>query len=1424
MRHFEYTDTVSAKFWQVEQEQANLHICWGRIGTKGQSQTKSFNDAAKATAAMLKLVAEKTGKGYQEVVLEGTTSVTDAQNVAAVTSSLVKSVSMPKPMPKPVASAPDTTKKEIASATRSDQGAIIIPEVVAETVDEEIERAFIEICGQISRGSLVEPPGGLTVAKIRRLQNISEIAANEVYKQLSRIGLIYSYNGKFRHDAQSFAVRLLPVLFSRTVCALTKSPSSSAIDALDASQRDAIAPWFRNGEPLYISASVGFGIHTHALATRRFPRRINKVEPLQAWLELRDLISLDVNPDFASTDSSLREVFQAAYKTLESLELNGNMQTDVILLVLCLNQQGFSKKRVGTLFVNYLVARHGLLYVVDALLEAEKIEVVQDKSCLHLSTEVSTLLNNRYGTLSDGEWTLREHLAAAPQPEYEACIAKIRAGLPQVPALRQPILALLLPDVPEISNELVHSLCAPDAMSPHTVHWLQATATDPVALALAAKVKNEGIFWDRPDLVNTILLEHGVDAVLWLAPGATHDEAGEALTCIGTPDAVAALARVASSSKHALARLHLVVKRWPAAAMFALTRLLSSNSKDQSLLSPTLIQLLREHPELPDQLRPWMEPASLVLIDKMLTRLAAPVDIAEAGDLPEVMVSVPWLQAKKKLRPTLQLMPIEIMPVEQWDAGKREQMMRTSSNTSAWYWESLQKAEADPDVMIVEICRLRYQTASEHASERQRASAAIKDGNVAEFIDAMRAIIVALKKDDPKLSYFSYFDALPFSRLPPELGIPCWNAIAGEFPWTHMDAIAGAWGLAALPGLAVNINKEPSNYIDLSQYFGAVELAAIAARVFAKLKTLRGWGRYWLRKFPEHAIAGLIPPALGKAGEARDNAALALRWLARNGHAQLLDQIAARYEQAEVLTALHAMLNENPLERYPNKRASLPDFWNPSGWCRPLLHNGKALSDEALDVLGTMMTFPTNDEVYAGLHQVKTACTTQSLADFAWDCFSAWLNAGAPAKEGWVLTSLGVLGNDEVARKLTPYIRSWPGEGAHARAVTALDVLADIGTDVALMLLNGIAKKIKYKPLQDKATKKIQDIAEARGLTPEELEDRLAPDLGLSEQGSLVLDFGKRAFQVGFDESLKPYVREWLDNKAGARLPDLPKPKQTDDEALAKEATERYKSLKKDVRTIASQQLLRLEVAMCTRRRWSAEVFALFLATHPLVRHLVRRLVWGVYLMSTEQSGDGEDQEISVASYGGQLQSCFRVSEDGSYTTAQDDIFDLPVGPQYKIGLPHALELSASEAAEFAQLLTDYELLQPFPQLGRDTYTLTEEEQSKSNLDRWKGIKVASRKVHGLSAKGWYRTDGDGGVISDFSKAAGDGRILELYFEPGIYVGDVDESPEQTLGELRLYNPSDSLNQDADASKFIFSSVDNILVSELIRDLERLRK
>ncbi len=103
---------------------------------------------------------------------------------------------------------------------------------------------------------------------------------------------------------------------------------------------------------------------------------------------------------------------------------------------------------------------------------------------------------------------------------------------------------------------------------------------------------------------------------------------------------------------------------------------------------------------------------------------------------------------------------------------------------------------------------------------------------------------------------------------------------------------------------------------------------------------------------------------------------------------------------------------------------------------------------------------------------MKDACTTDSLAEFARDLFTARQTAGAPSKESWAFTALGVLGNDDTARKLTPLIRARPGESQHKRATVGLDILAAIGSDIALMQLNGIAQKLKFKALQERAKEK----------------------------------------------------------------------------------------------------------------------------------------------------------------------------------------------------------------------------------------------------------------------------------------------------------------------------------------------------------------
>jgi uncharacterized protein (TIGR02996 family) len=66
MRAFTYSDAKSHKFWNIGLQGDKLTVTYGRIGSSGQTQTKSFKDAAAAQREHDKLVKEKLAKGYQE--------------------------------------------------------------------------------------------------------------------------------------------------------------------------------------------------------------------------------------------------------------------------------------------------------------------------------------------------------------------------------------------------------------------------------------------------------------------------------------------------------------------------------------------------------------------------------------------------------------------------------------------------------------------------------------------------------------------------------------------------------------------------------------------------------------------------------------------------------------------------------------------------------------------------------------------------------------------------------------------------------------------------------------------------------------------------------------------------------------------------------------------------------------------------------------------------------------------------------------------------------------------------------------------------------------------------------------------------------------------------------------------------------------
>jgi hypothetical protein len=610
-----------------------------------------------------------------------------------------------------------------------------------------------------------------------------------------------------------------------------------------------------------------------------------------------------------------------------------------------------------------------------------------------------------------------------------------------------------------------------------------------------------------------------------------------------------------------------------------------------------------------------------------------------------------------------------------------------------------------------------------------------------------------------------------------------------------LRAIVARFGLDAVPVALHAARNNPACGAALLP-FAHGEVATLMADWLARPKSGRATALAWLRRNPACAAAALIPAALAEPGTDRTAAEAALRAVAAGGHADTIRAAADTYGP-ETRAGIEYLLAIDPLDLVPSRIPTAPDWASPALHPQVLLRDRKrALPHDSVGHLVTMLAFSKPDGVYAGVALVKRLCDPGSLAEFAWSLFLRWQAAGLPSKDGWVLDALGLIGNDETVRRLTPIIRAWPGEGGHARAVNALNVLATIGTDVALMHLHGIAQKVKFKGLKERAGEKIAEVAHGLGLSAEQLADRLVPDLGLDADGSTTLDYGPRQFIVGFDEQLKPYVAD----PDGKRRKDLPKPGVKDDSVKAEDAYKRFAALKKDVRTIAADQIRRLENAMVWQRRWTGTEFHELFVAHPVLWHVVRRLVWGTYC-------------------DGGLVSSIRVAEDRSFADVNDDAVELD--PAATVGIAHPLDLGETVGA-WSGVFADYEILQPFPQLGRDTHRLSDEEREATRLTQFEGLTVPIGRVLGLERRGWVRGEPqDAGTQGWIFRVLPGGRAVVIELDPGIAIGDPAEFEQQHLEAVWLNHRPEGDGRPSDRVRL--GDLDPVSVSEILRDLTELK-
>jgi hypothetical protein len=587
--------------------------------------------------------------------------------------------------------------------------------------------------------------------------------------------------------------------------------------------------------------------------------------------------------------------------------------------------------------------------------------------------------------------------------------------------------------------------------------------------------------------------------------------------------------------------------------------------------------------------------------------------------------------------------------------------------------------------------------------------------------------------------------------------------------------------------------------------------SAAAARLAAErlgLKSTRAQAAAWFDRHGVDAAGLLVPDALGTAKALRRNAETALAYIARAAGPDAVRDAAKPYG-AEAYEAVSALMDADPLEPVGVK-VPKPGTWANAGMLPQVLLAGRATAVPAASVphLVTVLALGTPELPYPGVDVVAEACDRESLRRFSWALFEQWLAVGAPSQDGWALTQLANFADDALVARLTALIREWPGQSQHKRAITGLQVLGAIGSEAALRAIHGISQKVKFKALKEEAGHQISAVAAGLGLTTDQLADRLVPDFGLGgaadndgaaddSAAGIVLDYGPRQFRVRFDETLQPFVTD-MDGKPRK---SLPKPGAKDDETLARAARERFAFLKKELRTVAADLVSRLEAAMIQGRTWTAEEFERHFAGHPLVRHLAHRLVWTA-------EADGE-------------RTAFRLAEDGTYSDAEDDAFALPADAAIRLAHPILL---GDQVAAWAEILADYEILQPFDQLGRPVFAFEPDDLATGRLTRFEGTVVETGRILGMTKRGWERADpADAGMEAGISYRIDRDAYLMVELDPGLFAAAYESGDRQTMREVWL-SSSPNFWRGARGTEALarFGELDPVRESEALASLHRL--
>ena len=502
-----------------------------------------------------------------------------------------------------------------------------------------------------------------------------------------------------------------------------------------------------------------------------------------------------------------------------------------------------------------------------------------------------------------------------------------------------------------------------------------------------------------------------------------------------------------------------------------------------------------------------------------------------------------------------------------------------------------------------------------------------------------------------------------------------------------LELLCARLGDRALPGLLAYAEVHLAAAISTLVRFDTPAVAPALARAFAKQRS--PLPERWLLADPEMAAEGLIPEAVREPGSrASEDAARALRLIARWGGREDLERVAGRYG-----VDLAPILEDDAPRRVPKPPAFLHLVR-----AELRLRDGTPLPPAASRIVATMLQISERVPCSA-LEEVRAACDPESLAAFVKAVFHAWQDQGAPSKHDWAIAALGHLGSDALIDEVLPYVNEWTDRGAPRRAEKVLDANRVDGE-----------RDRAPAPRSDPPREPPQEPPDGgrRGDDARRRAPRAEPR---GARGPHRADAGPRRARAHRARPRHALLRGRLRRGAAPppprrrpRAPALPARAQGRRAPRRREGPLRAPAQAREARGRAADRAA--SRSSCARSATCR-------------RRSSRSTSCGTRWCDTSRA----------ASCGGPSAATSSASPRTTPTRTSATRRSPSPAPSPS---RHPLEMRTRDA--WGELFADYELLQPFPQIGRTVYVPTPEELSENRVLRVEGLEVPRPRARGAPA------------------------------------------------------------------------------------------